>query len=152
MLTDRVRARTTMLIPDSGVRFYGRFQARIFQLSSGRLGGRFGQGPVLLITTTGRRSGQQRTTPVLYVLDGTRYVVIGSNTGSDSPPAWALNLLANPNATIQIRNDQKSVRARVLEGEEKRELWKRMNDQYKGFDMYRERTDRDIKTFLLEPR
>jgi deazaflavin-dependent oxidoreductase (nitroreductase family) len=78
--------------------------------------------------------------------------VIGSNAGNENPPAWALNLLAHPDAKVEIRGERREVRARVAEGEERAELWRRMNDQYDGFDGYRERTARDIRLFVLEPR
>jgi deazaflavin-dependent oxidoreductase (nitroreductase family) len=151
IINDGLRARLTTLLPDAGVRAYGRLQAQVYRLSSGRLGGSYAGNPVLTITTTGRRSGEQRTTTVLYVLDRGRPVVVGSNTGSDRDPAWALNLIANPEATVQIRGAQQRVRARVVEGQERDELWRRMNEQYGGFDVYRERTDREIKTFVLDP-
>lgn len=77
--------------------------------------------------------------------------MIGSNAGSDRAPAWALNLLANPDAQVQLGNDVRHVHARVAEGEERRRLWKRMNDGYDGFDRYVARTDRELRLFVLEP-
>jgi deazaflavin-dependent oxidoreductase (nitroreductase family) len=152
LISNRIRARVTMLLPDAGVRLSGRLQKAAYRVSGGRIGGSFAGEPVLLITTTGRRSGQQRTTPVLYGLHGDDPIVIGSNTGSDHPPAWALNLLADPEAVIQIRGERRLVRARVAEGEERAMLWGRMNAAYSGFDTYEARTDRDIRVFVLEPR
>ena len=89
---------------------------------------------------------------MLYGLDDDRPVVIGSNTGSDRAPAWALNLLAEPNAEVQIRGERRPVRARVTEGDERAALWRRMNESYGGFDTYEARTDRNIRLFVLEPR
>ena len=152
LISNRIRTRATMLLPDAGVRLSGRMQTRLYRLSSGRIGGTFAGEPVLLITTTGRRSGQPRTTPVLYGLDDDRPVVIGSNTGSDRAPAWALNLLAEPNAEVQIRGERRPVRARVTEGDERAALWRRMNESYGGFDTYEARTDRNIRLFVLEQR
>jgi deazaflavin-dependent oxidoreductase (nitroreductase family) len=88
----------------------------------------------------------------VVLADGERMVVIGSNAGNERPPAWALNLEANPEAEVQVRGARRNVRARIAEGEEHDELWRRMNDQYAGFEHYRERTDRHINVFVLEPR
>lgn len=151
IINDGLRARLTTLLPGAGVRAFGRLQAQVYRLSSGRLGGSYAGNPVLTITTTGRRSGEERTTTVLYVIDSGRPVVIGSNTGSHRAPAWALNLIANPEATVQIRGARQRVRARVVEGAEREALWERMNEQYGGFDHYRDRTDREIKLFVLDP-
>lgn len=152
MRTDRAFSWITRTLPESGVRASGKFQARLYRWSAGRLGGKFSGKPVLLLTTTGRRSGQRRSTVVLYMADSDRIVVIGSNAGNERPPAWALNLLANPDAEVQLRSERRQMRARVAEGDERAQLWSRMNDHYTGFDNYRARTDRDIKIFVLAPR
>jgi deazaflavin-dependent oxidoreductase (nitroreductase family) len=78
--------------------------------------------------------------------------VIGSNAGNPRPPAWALNLLADPEAQVEIRGARNAVRARVAEGDEREDLWRRMNMLYSGFDDDKQRTGRDIKVFVLEPR
>jgi deazaflavin-dependent oxidoreductase (nitroreductase family) len=110
-----------------------------------------GRAPVLLLTTTGRRSGQRRTAPVVFTHDGENVIVIGSNAGNREP-AWSFNLKANPDAEIEIGPARSQVRARVTEGEERDRLWRVMNDQYEGFDAYRARAGRDIPVFALEPR
>ena len=130
----------------------GKLNVPVYRATRGRLMGRIGRAPVLLLTTTGRKSGEQRTAPVVYLADGERYVVIGSNAGNSRPPAWALNLRADPAAEVEVRGDRRRVRARVAEGEERADLWRRMNEQYGGFDDYRSRTARDIRVFVLEPR
>ncbi len=89
---------------------------------------------------------------MLYLADGEHMVVIGSNAGNAHPPAWALNLKAYPDAEVQVRGVHRKVRARVAEGAERDELWRRMNDQYGGFDDYRARTGRPIDLFVLQPR
>ena len=94
---------------------------------------KIGRAPVLLLTTTGRRSGQQRTAPVLFQRDGESVVVIGSNAGNKEP-GWSFNLKANPEAEIEIGPKRRRVRARVSEGEERERLWQKMNAQYGGFD------------------
>lgn len=152
MLSDRTLSRFSMALPDAGLRALGKLNIPIYRLTRGRLMGKVGKAPVLLLTTTGRRSGEPRTAPVVYVADGERVAVIGSNTGSERAPAWSLNLQANPDAEAEIRGERRAVRARVAEGDEREKLWRRMNEQFGGFDHYRERTARDIKVFVLEPR
>jgi deazaflavin-dependent oxidoreductase (nitroreductase family) len=141
-----------MALPDSVVRGLGKLNVPIYRASRGRLLGTWGRAPVLLLTTTGRRSGQQRTAPVVYLDDGGRTVVIGSNTGSDRAPAWSLNLRAKPDCMVQIRGERRRARARIAEGNERAELWRAMNAQYAGFEDYEKRTSRDIAVFVLEPR
>jgi len=152
MISDRRYSRFTMAIPGSFLRRIGKLNVPLYRITRGRIGGRVGRAPVLLLTTTGRKSGEPRTAPVLFLPDGERLLVIGSNAGNDRPPAWALNLTANPDAEVQVRADRRQVRARVAEGEERDELWRKMNEQYSGFDDYRNRTKRDIRLFVLEPR
>ena len=148
---DRLSARINMSMPAGAIRIAGKLQARLYRLSGGRLGGKSARKPVLVLTTTGRRSGQPRSTVVLYKADGDNIVVIGSNAGNERAPAWGLNLGANPEAEVQIRSERRRVRARVAEGEERAQLWSRMNSDYRGYDEYRVRTNRDIKVFVLEP-
>jgi F420H(2)-dependent quinone reductase len=152
MPSDQAYARLSMSISATGLRAVGKLNVPLYRASRGRVFGKVGRAPVLLLTTTGRRSGQQRTAPVLYLADGERLVVIGSNAGYARAPAWSLNLKANPACEVQIRGDRKQMRARIAEGEERAELWQAMNDQYGGFDDYEERTARDIAVFVLEPR
>ena len=140
-----------MAIPGAALRLGGKVNVPLYRASRGRLFGRIGRAPVLLLTTMGRRSGQARTAPVLYIADGERFVVIGSNAGNQRAPAWALNLKANPDAEVQVRGIHRRMRARVAEGDERDELWRRMNAQYGGFDDYRSRTARHIDLFVLEP-
>ena len=152
MPSDRFWSRFSSSMPDSVLRLSGKLNVPLYRLSRGRVGGRVGRAPVLLLTTTGRKSGQQRTAPVLYMADGDRLVVIGSNAGNVRPPAWSLNLRANPEAEVEVRADKRQVRARVAEGEERADLWTRFNREYAGFDDYKARTSRDIAVFVLEPR
>lgn len=141
-----------MSIPASALRTAGKLNVPIYRLTRGRVMGKVGRAPVLLLTSTGRRSGQPRTAPVLFLADGEALVVIGSNAGNKRAPAWSHNLKANPDADVQIRGERRSVRARVAEGSERSELWAKMNAQYAGFDDYEERTSREIAVFVLEPR
>lgn len=152
MLSDRVISRVSSGIGASGLRWAGRLNVPLYRVSGGRVGARIGKAPVLLLTTTGRRSGQRRTAPVVYLADRESYVVIGSNAGNEHVPAWALNLKATPEAEVEVGRKRIAVRARVAEGEERAELWRRHNQQYAGFDDYAARTDRDISVIVLDPR
>jgi F420H(2)-dependent quinone reductase len=145
-------SRISMAMPDSWLKATGKLNVPIYRLSRGRIFGNIGTAPVLLLTSTGRRSGQQRTAPVVFLADGERYVVIGSNAGNARTPAWSYNLQANPDAEIELRGTHKLVRARVAEGEERAELWRKVNEMYEGFDDYDAKTSRDIAVFVLEPR
>lgn len=151
MLSDRFISRVSSALGARGLRWTGRLNVPLYRVSGGRIGGRIGRAPVLLLTSTGRRTGQRRTAPVVYLADGERFVVIGSNAGNDRVPAWALNLKANPDAEVEIGRRRIPVRARVAEGEERAELWRRANAQYAGFDDYDARTTRSISLFVLEP-
>jgi len=130
----------------------GKLNVPLYRLSGGRIGGKVGKGPVLLLTTTGRKSGQQRTAPVLYLADGERFVVINTNAGNQKTPAWSLNLRANPEATVDVKGKRTQVRARIAEGEERAELWRRSMEQYSGWDFYESKLDREVGVFVLEPR
>jgi deazaflavin-dependent oxidoreductase (nitroreductase family) len=152
MLSDRANARLSMSMPAGLLRATGKLNVPIYRMTRGRLMGKVGRAPVLLLTSTGRRTGQPRTSPVLYLADGDRVVVIGSNAGNVHAPAWSHNLKANPDAEIEIRNGRRPVRARVAEGEERAELWRKMNAQYGGFEDYDHRTSREIAVFVLDPR
>lgn len=136
----------------AGLRVTGKLNVPLYRLSGGRVGGHVADAPVLLLTTTGRRSGEPRTVPVVYLEDGGRISVIGSNAGHSRTPAWSLNLQADPEAEIEVGRRRQKVRARIAAGEERAELWRKHNEQYSGFDEYEARTDRDIALFVLEPR
>lgn len=151
VFSDRFLAWFTATLPDSGVRSAGKLQAALYRVSGGRIGARFGRGPVLALTTTGRKSGQLRRTTVLYAKDSDRLVVIGSNTGSERPPAWALNLAATPLATVQVGSKRVPMRATEVAGGERERLWALMTERYEGFESYTKRTDREFKVFVLEP-
>jgi F420H(2)-dependent quinone reductase len=151
MLGDKFYSRASQAMGATGLRWTGKLNIPLYRLSGGRIGGRVSRAPVLLLTTTGRKSGQARTAPVVYLADGENLVVIGSNAGHSRTPAWSLNLQANPDAEVEVGRERRPVRARVAEGKERSDLWRRHNEQYSGFDEYEARTDRDIALFVLEP-
>lgn len=135
----------------TGLRWIGKLNIPLYRISGGRIGGRVGRAPVLLLTTIGRKSGQPRTAPVVYLADGRSFVVIGSNAGHSRAPAWSLNLKSKPEAEIEVGRRKLPVRARIATGEERAGLWRRHNEQFAGFDEYEARTDRAIAVFVLEP-
>jgi deazaflavin-dependent oxidoreductase (nitroreductase family) len=149
--SDHFYARLSNSLGATGLRLTGKLNVPLYRLSRGRLGGRVGRAPVLLLTTTGRKSGELRTAPVLYLEDGERFSLINTNAGNAKVPAWSLNLMANPEAEIEIGRRRRPVRARIAEGEERAELWRKHNEQYAGFDDYERKLTREISVFVLEP-
>jgi deazaflavin-dependent oxidoreductase (nitroreductase family) len=134
------------------VRLFSQLQASRYRRSGGRRGGTFRGRPVLLLTTTGRRTGRARTTPLVYVRNGDSYVVVGSNAGHDHHPRWRANLLADPRATIQVAGERIPVTARFAEGDEERRLWERLVEHSPGFARYRRMTTRPFPVAVLSPR
>ena len=152
MPSDRFYSRLSHSLGANGLRLVGKLNTPVYRLSGGRIGGKVGGGPVLLLTTTGRKSGQARTAPVLYLADGDRFVVINTNAGNAKTPAWSLNLRADPEAEVEVGRKQVKVRARIAEGEEREDLWRRHMEQYEGWDYYESKLDREPTVFVLEPR
>ena len=105
---------------------------------------------VLILTTEGRRSKEQRSTPLIYGRSGDDYLIVASNGGTDEPPAWYRNLEQNPEIQIQVLGDRFDVRARDASAEEKPEMWKTMTAQWPDYDAYQGNTDRDIQVVVLE--
>lgn len=129
----------------------GKLHSSIYRASDGRVWGRMFGGNVLLLNTTGRKSGQRRTIPLLYLRDGEDFVVIASNGGAPKHPAWYLNLMANPDATVEITGNETRVRAEEASPEEKARLWPKVVEMYSGYEGYRRRTDREIPLVFLHP-
>lgn len=154
MLSDRFWARFSHSLGATGLRWVGKLNVPLYRASGGRIGGRIGRAPVLLLTTTGRRSGEKRTAPVVYLEDGGRLSVIDTNAGNTRLPAWSLNLGANPEAEVEVGGKRLAVRARAAEGEERADLWRKHNRQYAGFDDYEDilPADRPITVYVLEPK
>lgn len=152
MLSDHAYSRLSIFMPAGALRAMGKLNVPIYRVTRGRLMNKIGRAPVLLLTSTGRHSGVARTAPVLYLADGERLIVIGSNGGNARAPAWSYNLKANPEAEVEIRGERRHVRARLAAGEERAELWRKMNEQYAGFEDYDKTTAREIAVFVLEPR
>lgn len=128
-----------------------RLHTSIYRATGGRLGGRMVESPVVLLTTTGRKTGRERVTPLLYLEDGGNLVVVASNGGAAGHPAWWLNLRANPEARVRAGNRTLRVRAEEAGGEEKRRLWARLVEMYPAYEDYQRKTDREIPVSVLRP-
>ena len=113
--------------------------------------GRVAGMPVLLLTTTGRRSGRRRTTPLTFLRDGDALVLVASAGGSDRPPAWSLNLVAEPRAAVRVARSAMEVTARVASPSERARLWPAIVATYPGYARYQSRTAREIAVLLLTP-
>ena len=126
-----------------GLRLLGVHQA-VYERSGGRLGATLGGRRMLLLTTQGRRSGAQRTVALLYVEDAEGLVVIGSKGGSDSPPAWFLNLEAEPRCSLQVGTERFEGRARIVKGQQRARLWRKAVRAWPDYERYQARTRRQI--------
>ncbi len=124
--------------------------AGLYRLTGGALGGNV-SGPILLLTTVGRKSGQERTVPLGYLRDADRLVLVGSNGGKDVDPGWVWNLRANPTAVAQLGRRRFWVRAEQAGPEDEARLWPRLAAQTPAWDAYRDKTGRRIPLMLLRP-
>lgn len=105
---------------------------------------------ILLLTTTGRKTGRQSTTPLIYGLDGENPVIVASKGGAPEHPGWYLNLSKTPEVEVQIKGDRFHARARDAEGEERERLWRRLNEIWPHYDEYQTKTTRQIPVVVLE--
>ena len=121
----------------------------LFSLTDGRIGGHMGRQRILLLTTTGRRSGAPRTVPLVFFEDGERLVLIASNGGAPHDPLWWQNLQKNPEATVQIGAEKRRMRARLASVEERARLWPRVKQENPAYAEYETRTAREIPVVLL---
>ncbi len=122
-----------------------------YRITGGAIGGSFAGRPILLLTTTGRKSGRRRTTPLQYLEDGGNMVLAASNGGNPRHPVWWLNLERNPEAEVQVRNETRRVTAEKAEGEERERLWGLLVELYSGYAGYQRTTDREIPVVILRP-
>lgn len=104
----------------------------------------------LLLTTTGRKSGEERTAPLIYGTDGESLLVVASKGGWPAPPAWYLNLEANPEVEVQLKGERFKAHARTADPEEKPRFWQTMVAEWPAYDEYQQRTDREIPVVVLE--
>jgi len=122
-----------------------------FRANEGKVGGPFEGAPVLLLTSTGAKSGEQRTTPVVYQQDGERMVIFASKAGAPENPAWFNNLRANPTASVEVGPDTVEVEAVVTDGDERERLFNRQKQLMPQFADYEQKTTRQIPVVALQP-
>ena len=122
-----------------------------FRANAGKVGGQFEGAPLLLLHSTGAKSGQERVNPMMYLADGDSYVVFASKAGAPTSPDWYHNLVANPDASIEVGESTINVVAHVAEGETRDRLWSQQKELYPGFAEYEAKTTRQIPVVVLQP-
>jgi deazaflavin-dependent oxidoreductase (nitroreductase family) len=127
-----------------------RAHARLYRLTGGRLGGRFGHLEQILLTTTGRRSGEKRIVPLAVTPVGPSLVLVASDGGASGHPAWYLNLIARPEVVVQRGTRARPMLARVAVGAEREILWAAVVENNPGYARYQERTEREIPVVVCE--
>lgn len=123
----------------------------LYRATDGRVGGSMNRVPVLLLTARGRKSGKERTIPLIYIMDGSSYVITASAGGADKNPGWFFNVHSNPNVTIQVKDKRIRAVAEVAGPEKKSELWLQLLKVAPGFAAYQQRTSREIPMMILHP-
>ena len=141
------------------MKYAGKAHVWVYRKSGGKIGAnwRVGAGlkkpvPTLLLEHTGRKSGKTFVSPLVFIEDGQDVIVVASKGGSDTHPQWYRNLVAIPDAYIEIGTDRRAVRAETASPEEKARLWPKLVDAYADFDTYQSWADRDIPVIVLKPR
>ncbi|NKQ53998.1 nitroreductase family deazaflavin-dependent oxidoreductase [Amycolatopsis sp. K13G38] len=129
----------------------GEKHIRRYRETGGEVGYVWNGVPTLLLTTTGRKTGQRRTSALIFGTDGQDHLVVASMGGAPKHPQWYLNLTADPSATIQVRDRVVAVTARTAEGAQRERLWKIMTAVWPNYDVYQTRTDRRIPLVVLSP-
>jgi deazaflavin-dependent oxidoreductase (nitroreductase family) len=131
---------------------FGQEHVRSYRETGGKVGYDWRGTTILLLSTTGRHSGEERTTPLIHRADGDGWVVVASKGGAPDDPYWYKNLEADPNATVQIKDELIPVRAHAASGAERERLWQRMTEVWPAYDDYKQRTAREIPVVVLERR
>ena len=134
----------------AGDDLFGQTHVRVYRETGGEQGYHWRGATILLLTTTGRSSGEERTTPLIFREDGGRWVVVASKGGAPDHPGWFKNLSSSPQASIQVRDQLIQVRAHTAEGAERTRLWGLMTDVWPAYDDYQRKTDREIPVVVLE--
>ena len=131
---------------------FGAEHVRVYRETSGEHGYHWRGTTILLLTTEGRVSGEQRTTPLIHRTDGEDWVIVASKGGAPEHPGWYQNLQANPKASIQVKGEEIPVRAADAEGAERTRLWDLMVEVWPAYEGYQARTDREIPVVVLSRR
>ena len=129
---------------------FGQEHVRRYQQTDGAEGHDWQGTTVLILTTTGRRTGEPRSTPLIYGQRGEDHVVVASKGGAEEHPAWYLNLTEHPEVTVQVRGDRFNARARTATADEKPDLWRLMTERWPAYDEYQRKTGREIPVVVLE--
>jgi proline iminopeptidase len=130
---------------------FGDEHVRRYRETDGAVGHIWREGStILLLTTRGRKTGEKRTTPLIYAEDGDRYVIVASKGGAPDHPGWYKNLAQNPEVELQIKGEIFAAHARTAEGEERERLWRKANEVWPHYDEYATRTPRQIPVVVLE--
>jgi deazaflavin-dependent oxidoreductase (nitroreductase family) len=137
---------------ESDDELFGDEHVRVYRETNGERGYEWRGTTILLLTTKGRKSGEQRTTPLIHRTDGERWIVVASKGGWPENPSWYENLKADPDATIQVKADEIAVRASAAEGDERARLWSLMTEVWPAYDEYQTKTDREIPVVVLSRR
>ena len=132
-------------------KLYGDEHVQRYRETDGDVGYRWRGATILLLTTRGRTSGEKGTVPLIFDRDGDTFVVVASKGGAPRDPGWYRNLVANPEADVQVLDEVHAVRARTAEGDERERLWKVMTRMWPSYDEYKGRTGRTIPVVVLEP-
>jgi deazaflavin-dependent oxidoreductase (nitroreductase family) len=132
------------------VKLFGQEHVDRYRATDGAEGHEWERTQTLLLTTTGRKSGEERTTPLIYAPHGDDYVIVASKGGAPEPPAWYLNLSAEPQIEVQVKGDVFKAHARTASAEEKAELWPIMVAEWPSYDEYQAKTDREIPVVVIE--
>jgi deazaflavin-dependent oxidoreductase (nitroreductase family) len=136
-------------MPDSDDELFGAEHVRVYRETDGEHGYHWRGTTILLLTTTGRKSGEPRTTPLIHRTDGDRWVVVASKGGAPEHPSWYQNLLADPEATIEVKAEEIPVRTTTASGEERARLWSLMAEVWPAYDDYQQETDREIPVVVF---
>jgi deazaflavin-dependent oxidoreductase (nitroreductase family) len=137
---------------DSDDALFGAEHVRVYRETKGARGYHWRGTQILLLTTTGRSSGEQRTTPLIHTVDGDRWIVIASKGGAPEDPAWFKNMEADPEATIQVEAEEIPVVMSTADGDERTRLWAEMLKEWPSYDDYATKTDREIPVVVLTRR
>ena len=129
---------------------FGEEHTRRYRETDGEEGHDWQGTQALLLTTTGRKSGEARELPLIYGVNGDDYLIVASKGGADAPPAWYLNLKADPEVEVQVKGDRFKAVARDATPDEKPELWKKMTAEWPAYDEYQTKTERPIPVVVLE--